>query len=89
VVEASQISATGSDVGRLLEAGLDIRMDSNPNLMHHKTIIVDRETVILGSYNFTRSAEAKNDENLLIFHNPPFIDQFLIEFERISQSAIP
>jgi len=43
----------------------------------------------LGSYNFTRSAEEKNYENVLIIHDPALASQFLIEFERIYQSATP
>jgi len=32
-------------------------------------MIVDRETVITGSFNFTKAAEEKNAENLLIIRN--------------------
>jgi phosphatidylserine/phosphatidylglycerophosphate/cardiolipin synthase-like enzyme len=87
VVEASQAQASGSETPRLRQAGVDIRLDGNPDNMHHKVIIIDDITVILGSYNFTRSAEEKNDENVLIIHDPALATQFLIEFERIYKSA--
>ncbi len=32
-------------------------------------MIIDRETVITGSFNFTKAAEEKNAENLLIIRN--------------------
>ncbi len=51
--------------------------------MHHKVIIIDREIVILGSYNFSASAEERNDENTLIIHNPDIAALFLDEFTRI------
>ena len=89
VVEESQISATGSETPRLRQAGVDIRLDSNPANMHHKVFLLDNEIVVLGSYNFTRNAEEKNDENVLIIHDPALASQFLIEFERIYQSATP
>lgn len=89
VVEASQSQATGSETPRLRQAGVDIRLDSNPENMHHKVIIIDGNIVVLGSYNFTRSAEEKNDENVLILHDPALASQFLIEFERIYESAEP
>ena len=57
--------------------------------MHHKVIIIDSKIVILGSYNFTRSAEDKNDENTIIVHDPTFAGQFLIEFERLYEQAQP
>jgi len=89
VVEASQSKATGAETSKLGLAGIDIRLDANPENMHHKAMIFDQSIVLLGSYNFTRSAEEKNDENILIIHDPALAAQFLIEFERIYQSAIP
>jgi len=89
VVETSQAQATGSETPRLRQAGLDIRLDGNPEDMHHKVIIVDEGIVIVGSYNFTRSAEEMNDENVLILHDPALAAQFLIEFERIYEAATP
>jgi phosphatidylserine/phosphatidylglycerophosphate/cardiolipin synthase-like enzyme len=55
--------------------------------MHHKVIIIDDETVILGSYNFSRSAEISNDENVLIIHDPAVASLFVEEFGRIYQQA--
>jgi phosphatidylserine/phosphatidylglycerophosphate/cardiolipin synthase-like enzyme len=89
VVESSQSQASGSETPRLRQAGMDIRLDGNPENMHHKVIILDGITVIVGSYNFTRSAEEKNDENVLIIHDPALAAQFLIEFERIYEMASP
>jgi phosphatidylserine/phosphatidylglycerophosphate/cardiolipin synthase-like enzyme len=62
---------------------LDVVTDGNPYIMHQKVFIVDEETVALGSYNFTESADKSNDENLLIVHDPDVAAQFLEEFERI------
>jgi phosphatidylserine/phosphatidylglycerophosphate/cardiolipin synthase-like enzyme len=89
VVETSQSQASGAETPRLRQAGMDIRLDGNPENMHHKVIILDATTVILGSYNFTRSAEEKNDENMLIVNDPALAAQFLIEFERIYEMASP
>lgn len=36
---------------------------------HNKIIIIDRETVITGSFNFTKAAEEKNAENVLIIRD--------------------
>lgn len=87
VVESSQIRIMGSDVSMLLDGGVDLRFDKNYNLMHHKVVIIDSSIVLLGSYNFTRSAEEDNDENLLIIHDPALAEQFLIEFERLFTAA--
>lgn len=57
----------------------DISKKSN---VHHKVFIVDGNTVITGSYNPTRSADEKNDENIVIIRDPQIAQQFEREFER-------
>lgn len=80
---------TGGDYERLVKAGLDVSLDGNPAKMHHKVIIIDGELVIFGSYNFSNSAERRNDENLLVWKNPDAALVFLQEFERIYALAQP
>jgi len=85
--EGQYYSNTGTEFDRLLDAGLDIRLDGNDRNMHHKVIIIDEETVITGSYNFSRSAEERNDENILVIHNADIATQYLAEFERVFAKA--
>jgi phosphatidylserine/phosphatidylglycerophosphate/cardiolipin synthase-like enzyme len=56
---------------------------TNPNNMHHKILIIDEQTVVLGSYNFSKSAETQNDENTLIVHNEAVAETFVGEFQQI------
>lgn len=63
---------------------LDVRTDANPALMHHKVIIVDGSTLIMGSHNFSESAQSDNNENLLVIENAPdLVAQYQAEFRRI------
>jgi phosphatidylserine/phosphatidylglycerophosphate/cardiolipin synthase-like enzyme len=62
---------------------LDVTTDGNPYIMHHKVFILDEETVVMGSYNFTENADQSNDENLLIIGDPGIAARFLEEFERV------
>ena len=88
--ESQYFSNTGTEFDRLVEAGLDVYLDGNPRNMHHKVIIIDESIVILGSYNFSRSAEERNDENTLIIHSTDLAAQFMAEFERVlNQSQKP
>ena len=92
VFEDSQIP-TGLEVdsvyGLMRTAGLDVHLDGNPGNMHHKVIILDGKTVITGSYNFSRNAETRNDENVLILHNPQIAAAYLAEFKHIYTEARP
>lgn len=84
IFEQSQyFSNTGTEFDNLRDAGLAIYLDGNSRNMHHKVIIIDGNIVITGSYNFSRSAEERNDENILIMHNAEIAAQYLAEFERV------
>ncbi|MEJ2747403.1 MAG: phospholipase D-like domain-containing protein [Anaerolineae bacterium] len=64
-----------------------VRTDGNPHVMHHKVIIIDRETVIFGSFNFSDSANRRNDENIIIVHDPTFAGYFVEEFNAVWDEA--
>ena len=57
--------------------------DTNPDTMHHKVIVVDERLVMTGSYNFSANAEKRNDENLVVLHNPGIARRFVEEFESL------
>ena len=85
--EAQALSNTGGEFQNLLANGVDVRLDGNPKSMHHKVIIIDGEIVVTGSYNFSRSARTRNDENTLILHSQEIAEIYLEEFGRVRQLA--
>ncbi len=87
VVEARNTEAPYSQVPRLRAAVHDVLLDGNPYIMHHKVIIIDDQTVILGSYNFSHSAETRNDENVLVVHDAEVARLFVEEFGRVYDEA--
>ena len=77
-----------SEYGKLKKVdGVEVRLDGNRYIMHHKVIIIDDEIVVLGSFNFSASADEKNDENVLVIHDADFAAQYLAEFQRIWADA--
>lgn len=86
---------TGSETefsyfGRMRDArlpNLQVRQDGNPRIMHHKVIIVDGEVVIFGSFNFSASANDRNDENVVIVHDAQFASYFEEEFNWVWAEA--
>jgi phosphatidylserine/phosphatidylglycerophosphate/cardiolipin synthase-like enzyme len=55
-----------SDLHLLLESGLEPLIDAEHPIAHNKIMIIDRKTIVTGSFNFTHQAEGENAENLLI-----------------------
>lgn len=50
----------------LSKSGVTVYIDAHHASAHNKVIIIDRETIITGSLNFTYAAETKNAENVLV-----------------------
>ncbi len=72
----------------LLDAGVNVYRDGNQALLHHKVIIIDGETVIAGSYNYSMSADIGNNEDLVILRSRAVAAVFNEEFERLKRGAI-
>lgn len=81
--KAQALSNTGGEYQHLLDRGIDVRLDGNSRSMHHKVIIIDQEIVVTGSYNFSKSAKTRNDENTLILHNREIANLYMEEFGRV------
>jgi phosphatidylserine/phosphatidylglycerophosphate/cardiolipin synthase-like enzyme len=88
VMEEEQVKSNiGTEYDLFKQAGMDVYLDGNEGQMHHKTMIIDEHIVITGSYNFSRSAETSNDENLIVIDNEQIAHFYLQEFQRIYEVA--
>jgi phosphatidylserine/phosphatidylglycerophosphate/cardiolipin synthase-like enzyme len=87
VVEMQNATGSGAAFGSLRASGIDVLLDSNCYILHHKSIVIDERIVITGSYNFTNSAENDNDENLVIVDDPALARAYLDELERVYAQA--
>lgn len=71
ILDKSQISHKYSSSTFFSNQGFELRIDVKHAIYHNKFIIIDEKTIITGSFNFTKAAEFKNAENLLIMRNNP------------------
>lgn len=69
ILDKSQQTEKYTSATFLANAGIPTFIDDKHTIAHNKIMIIDKETVITGSFNFTRAAEEKNAENLLIIRN--------------------
>ena len=64
-----------SQLPRLADAGIRVRLDGQHAAAHDKIVLIDAESnrpvVITGSFNFTYSAQHRNAENLLMLGGNP------------------
>lgn len=67
----------------LVNAGAEVRTISVYQIHHDKVIVADRDTVELGSFNYSAQAAHKNSENVLVnWHNPQLAAVYLSHFVR-------
>jgi phosphatidylserine/phosphatidylglycerophosphate/cardiolipin synthase-like enzyme len=69
ILDKSNLTAEYSSADFMKNQAIPIYIDSLHKIAHNKIMIIDRMTVITGSYNFSKAAEEKNAENLLILKN--------------------
>lgn len=72
IFDPSAVRESNTMVGELSDGGIPVFIDSahSPGLAHNKVMIIDETVVITGSFNFTKAAESRNAENLLIIRDP-------------------
>lgn len=88
IFETTGSETSSSELRPLFCAGLPVRQDGNPFILHHKVFIVDNDTVITGSFNISSNATNSNDENLVIIQDPTLAAQYIAEFERRWAEAV-
>jgi phosphatidylserine/phosphatidylglycerophosphate/cardiolipin synthase-like enzyme len=73
----------------LANQGVPTMIDANHAIAHHKVIVIDGEVVITGSFNFTKAAQEKNAENLLLIRDQTLAAQYTQNWETHRQHSQP
>ena len=76
---------SGSDIQRLRDHDVPVRLDDAPYHMHHKFALFDGRLLANGSFNWTRSATHNNDENLVVTDDANLVRVFGLQFEKLWQ----
>jgi len=92
IVDSGQLQQDRNDsfrVAALASAGIPVLVDTVPGLMHNKIMVIDSETVLTGSFNYTWGAEHWNAENLLVVHDPALAAEYLGNWNQRSAQSRP
>lgn len=68
-VDKSHLPERYTNAPFLGKSGIPVKIDPAHAIAHNKIMIIDGETIITGSFNFTKAAEEKNAENLLVIRD--------------------
>lgn len=76
ILDKSQRTEKYSSADFLANSGIITMIDSAHAIAHNKVIVIDGQVVITGSFNFTKAAEEKNAENLLIIYDKSLAEKY-------------
>lgn len=83
ITDDEKASDLGSDVDRFESEQIPLRIDRTPAHMHHKYAIFDTQTLLTGSYNWTRAAARDNQENMITTTDGDLLREFTRHFEQL------
>lgn len=68
----------------LANQGVQVKLNGNYPIHHHKFMVIDGQHVELGSFNYSAAAADKNAENVLLLWNvKPIADTYSHEWKRL------
>lgn len=87
ISDALNASSKYSKIKVLRANGIPVKIENYAGKMHSKTMIADDKYSIIGSMNFSKSGETKNDENTIVLENAEAAKYlkrfFLYQWDRI------
>ena len=87
ILDKDQRTAKYSEADFLSHAGIKTLIDSRHAIAHNKVIIIDRQVVITGSFNFTKAAEEHNAENLLVIRDAILAARYAQDWQRHAEHS--
>lgn len=82
ILDKSQRTQRYSASHFLVNQHIPCWIDYKPAIAHNKIMIIDEKEVITGSFNFTKAAQNKNAENLLIIHDAQLAHLYMKNWQR-------
>jgi len=87
IVQLIVDKAAKHEIEPFVNNDIPVWMDYKPKIAHNKVMIIDRNIIITGSFNFTQNA-LKNAENVLIFNDAHVANSYRDNFNyRLTQSG--
>jgi DNA uptake protein ComE-like DNA-binding protein len=82
-LDQDQVDYKYSQSRFLVQKGIKARISTNNYIMHNKFAIIDNRFLLTGSYNWTFSANHRNDENLMVIDDLDVIARYQDYFEKL------
>lgn len=87
LLDKSNKTSRGSLLSFVKNNKIDVKIDYVPGIAHNKVIIIDDKKVITGSFNFSKSADYKNLENVIIIDEKDIVKKYTDNFNKRYKEA--
>ena len=82
LLDKSNVGMPYAAISRLKKGGVPFLIDYIPEIAHNKVMIIDDQTVITGSFNFTKAAQYYYAENVLVIHSHALAQWYAQNFSK-------
>ena len=82
ILDRSQRKERYSSADFTAHVGIPTFIDAAHAIAHNKVMIIDKTVLITGSFNFTKAAEEKNAENLLVIRSKELASTYIENWQR-------
>lgn len=89
VLDDSQLGERYTVAAYLDRRGVEVWVDDPPGIAHNKVMVLDRAAVLTGSFNFSRAAQERNTENLVLLRDPALAAAYAENWERRRAESAP
>jgi len=89
IFDKSQRTEKYSSADFLAHAGIKVLIDDKHKIAHNKIMVIDSNTVITGSFNFTKAAEEGNAENLLVICSKDLAAKYIDNWNKHAEYSEP
>jgi|GEM_PF-1330943 len=89
LLDKSNIGMPYAVINALKQSHIPFLIDAIPEIAHNKVMIIDNNTVITGSFNFTKAAQHYYAENVLVIHNKQLAQYYHLNFLSRKKVSMP
>lgn len=89
LLDKSQCTEPYSSADFRANQAVSTKIDAQHAIAHNKIIMIDGETIITGSFHFTKAAQEKNAENVLIIKDKALAAQDMQNWQAHAQHSQP
>jgi len=89
ILDKSNRTAKYSSADFLANQGILTFIDAQHAIAHNKIMVIDGETVITGSFNFTKAAQLHNAENLIVIKDKLLAGRYMENWKAHREHSEP